>query len=212
MRLYKDVKIELTLNMVVTLNEYYKNSAKIKKYNGQTSIVDIQDEISFSSYKQDIQKSNLDKVIVNCFDDETIIISNIESKEDIQKNTNIKATSRTEGILETLYSTKVSLILKLVTFGRLFIGNGSDFEDCFETKSGLKINDIVNKNYIINTIKNKVKNHNFDIEIDYYFNDDIRLLPNDDEFVEAVHNNRSEIMNAIEDDLSYKLYGNPLEE
>ena len=214
MRLFKDVKVELKANMNVDIIYNTTCPCVIKKYGGQTTLESI--KMPYSS------KTDFEKTIQFMHDISLIEESNcVEvTKEDITdykvdwNDTGIKEIDRHNGIVSIVYNASYKYNITLVVYGRLYIGNGANFEDCFETRSGIKLDEIINTDNIVKLIESKLPKADFikEVKAEYKYEDDVRLLPNEDEFREAIYANKDEIFNAIDDDLSYKMYGNPEEE
>lgn len=214
MRLFKDVKVELkaTMNIDITYNP--SCPCVIKKYGGQTKVELVQTPFKSTTEFENTLKFMQDLKLIeesNCVE---------VTKEDITdyhadwKNTGVKEIDRSKGIALIVYNASYRYDINLVVYGRLYIGNGSNFEDCFETRSGIKLDDVINADVITKLIESKLPKEDFDKEVTvkYKYEDDVRLLPNDDELKEAIYANKDEIFEAINDDLSYKMYGNSEEE
>lgn len=214
MRLYKDVKIELKLNITIDLSEIFTCSIKIKKYAGKTTIESIDSPYTKEEYDRLIRDINIQNIIYNHIRDDSISITNQDNNRDTYKRNakEFEELSRTEGKLKVKYESHVTSDLTLLVYGRLYFKNGSEFEDCFETRSGLTIDSMVNTSALTKLIKDALPDHDLNINIVSNFEDDVKLLPNDEDFVDALYANKSDIMSAIEEDLNYKMYGNPDEE
>ena len=214
MRLFKDVKVELKATMNVDITYNPNCPCVIKKYSGHTKVDSVQmpynSRVEFEKTLQFMRNLHLIEES-NCVE---------VTKEDITdyhadwKNTGVKEIDRSNGIALIVYNASYKYDINLIVYGRLYIGNGANFEDCFETKSGIKLDEIINTEAITKLIASKLPKENFDkeVKVEYKYDDDVRLLPNDDEFREAIYANKDEIFDSINDDLSYKMYGNSEEE
>ena len=214
MRLFKDVKVELKATMNVDITYNPNCPCVIKKYSGHTKVDSVQmpynSRVEFEKTLQFMRNLHLVEES-NCVE---------VTKEDITyyhadwKNTGVKEIDRSNGIALIVYNASYKYDINLIVYGRLYIGNGANFEDCFETKSGIKLDEIINTEAITKLIASKLPKENFDkeVKVEYKYDDDVRLLPNDDEFREAIYANKDEIFDSINDDLSYKMYGNSEEE
>lgn len=157
---------------------------------------------------------NIPNIIYNYIRDDSISITNQDSNRDTHKRDakEFKELSRAEGKLKVKYESHITSDLILMVYGRLYFKNGSEFEDCFETRSGLSIDPIVNIFTLTKLIKNALPDHDLNINVISNFEDDAKLLPNDEDFVNALYANKSDVISTIEEDLNYKMYGNPDEE
>lgn len=214
MRLYQDVKVELKLKITIDLSEVFTCSIKIKKYAGKTTIESIDSPYTKEEYDRLIRDINIQDIIYNHIRDDSISITNQDNNRDTYKRNakEFEELSRTEGKLKVKYESHFTSDLILLVYGRLYFKNGSEFEDCFETRSGLNIDSIVNTSALTKLIKDALPDHDLNINVISDFEDDVKLLPNDEDFVDALYANKSDIMSAIEEDLNYKMYGNSEEE
>jgi len=214
MRLFKDVKVELKATMNIDIIYNLNCPCKIKKYNGKTKVESVQmpynSRAEFEKTIQFIRDLNL----IEESDCVEVTKEEITDYHADWNNTGIKEIDRFNGIASIVYNASYKYDVNLIVYGRLYIGNGANFEDCFETKSGIKLDEIINTEAITKLIASKLPEEKFDKEVivEYKYEDDVRLLPNNDEFREAIYANKDEIFNAIDDDLSYKMYGNSEEE
>ena len=214
MRLYQDVKIELKLKITVDVSEVVTCPIKIKKYAGKTTIESIDSPYTNDEYDRLIRNINIPDIIYCHIRDDSISITNQDNDRDTHKRNakEFEELSRTEGKLKVKYESQVTSDLTLLVYGRLYFKNGSEFEDCFETRSGLNVDSIVNISALTKLIKEAIPDHDLHVNIVSKFEDDVKLLPNDEDFVDALYANKSDIMDAIEEDLNYKIYGNSEEE
>lgn len=214
MRLFKDVKVELKATMNIDIIYNSNCPCKIKKYNGQTKVESVQ--MPYNS-RAEFEKTIQFMRDLNLIEESDCVEVTKEKITDYHadwNNTGIKEIDRSNGIASIVYNATYKYDINLIVYGRLYIGNGANFEDCFETKSGIKLDEIINTEAITKLIASKLPTEKFDKEVivEYKYEDDVRLLPNNDEFREAIYANKDEIFNAIDDDLSYKMYGNSEEE
>lgn len=214
MRLYQDVKIELKLHLTIDVSEICTCPIKIKKYAGKTTIESIDNPYTKDEYNRLIRDINIPDIIYNHIRDDSISITNQDNNRDTYKRNakEFEELNRTEGKLKVKYESHNTSDLILLVYGRLYFKNGSEFEDCFETRSGLNIDSIVNTSTLTKLIKDTLPDHDLNINVISDFEDDVKLLPNDEDFVDALYANKSDIMSAIEEDLNYKMYGNSEEE
>ena len=214
MRLFKDVKVELRATMNVDITYNPSCPCKIKKYGGQTKVESVQmpynSRTDFEKTIQFMQNLNLIEES-NCVE---VIKEDITDYKTDWNNTGVKEIDRSNRIALIVYNASYKYDINLVVYGRLYIGNGANFEDCFETRSGIKLDEIINTDAITKLIESKLPKEDFDkeVKVEYKYEDDVRLLPNEDEFREAIYANKDEIFDAIDENLSYKMYGNSEEE
>ena len=212
MRLYKDVKVELKASTKITIKGIAKCTAKIKKYAGETKIVSIDGRVDYEKREKDLKFMEDYQLSIDSNDIDIIDIKYNTEDPDITKS-NFKEIDRSNATLNINYIKSYDYNIVLQVYGRLFIGNGPNFEDCFETRSGFKLDEIIDDKKITNYIKSRLTDiMNYEITVTHKYDDNVRLLPNNDEFVDAIYENASDIMSAIDDDFHYRMHGNPLEE
>ena len=214
MRLYKDIKIELKSMLNVNIIKHIECDAAIKKYGGNITFESINSPYTQNEFTKMISSSYIDDIIryEDC-DDNTIYINNLKRLECLVEvyRQNYKEIDRHNAKITMVYDATIPYDITYIIYGRLFIGNGSNFEDCFETKSGQKLDEILTFTNSINKIK-ILLNNEFDVNITYTLDDNVKLLTNDNDFSEAIYQNKDTILDAIEDDLNSKLYGNSYDE
>ena len=212
MRLYKDVKVELKASTKITIKGIAHCTAKIKKYAGETKIVSIDGRVDYEKREKDLKFMNDYQLSIDSDDIDIIDIKYDTEDPDITKS-NFKEIDRSNASLNINYIKSYDYNIVLQVYGRLFIGNGPNFEDCFETKLGFKLDEIIDDKKIADCIKSRLTDLlDYEITVTHKYDDNVRLLPNNEEFVDAIYENANDIMSAIEDDLNYKMYGDSLEE
>ena len=144
MRLYKDVKVELTATLKINIHYLAKCPATIRnKANGSMEILSIdmpytsatafEKTLSFIDYMQLVEDKKHMKVLC-----EQPIGQNVD-----YVRTDFERQDRTHVNFIVDYKAHFSYKLIVDVDGRLFIGNGSSFEDCFETKLGEKLEELI---------------------------------------------------------------------
>lgn len=225
MRLYKDIKVELKATIKIIVEENLSCNATIKKYNGKTSIVseNAQSESEFRRLMNEIlNESNIANKVVDT-NDNAIQIQNIQriNFNIYSRNDRMKEINRTNATLYKVYKANASYDITLFIYGRLYIGGySSEFEDCFETRSGIRLGEIIDNEFIERYIKttyeknsgDKHKNGSISTEVHYQFNDNVKLLQDENEFRDTVYANKDAIVNIIGDDIDNRHYHNPLDE
>ena len=214
MRLYKDIKIELKSILNVNITKRIECDAAIKKYGGNITIESINSPYTQNEFTKMISNRYIDDILrYGDIDDKTIYINSLKRLESLVEvyRQNYKEIDRHNAKITMVYDANIPYEITYIIYGRLFIGNGSNFEDCFETRSGQKLDELLTFTNSIDGIKTLLRNE-FDVNITYDLDDNVKLLPNDNEFSEAIYQNKDTILDAIEDDLNSKIYGNPYDE
>ena len=223
MRLYKDIKIELKATVKINVEETLPCNATIKKYNGKTRIVceNSPSALEFRHLMSEIlDEHNMARKIIDA-EDNAIHIQNIQRIDfnTDSRNDRMKEINRTNATLYKVYEANASYDITLFIYGRLYIGGySSEFEDCFETRSGIRLGDIIDNEFIERYIKttyeknSKHENGSISTEVHYQFNDNVKLLQDENEFRDTIYDNKDAIVDIIGDDIDNRHYHNPLDE
>ena len=161
MRLFKDVKIELKATMNVDIIYNTSCPCKIKKYGGQTKVESVQ--MPYNS-RTDFEKTIQFMHDLSLIEESNCVEVTKETITDYQadwNNTGIKEIDRSNGIASVIYNASYKYNITLVVYGRLYIGNGANFEDCFETRSSIKLDEIINTDNITRRIESKLPKKRF---------------------------------------------------
>ena len=226
MKLYKDVKVELRSLLTIKFSDYFADKLQIKKYKGQTKVVECLDSTRISkntyNYTNALKQHLLDDLFriiedtINYDKDSSYNLNSIIANDyKINEYINdIQESSRTEAIRKGKYDITIILELKFDVYGKLFIGQSNEFEECFETQSGLKVDELIK----IDSIKSKIDNFLItewskyckDLEVSSSFYEEVKLLPfREDEFSEAIYAHSDDISDAIDKHLDWKINGDP---
>lgn len=210
MRLYKDVKVELTATLKINIHYLAKCPAVIRnKANGSMEILSIdmpyksatafEKTLSFIDYMQLVEDKKHMKVLC-----EQPIGQNVD-----YVRTDFERQDRTHVNFIVDYKAHFSYKIIVDVDGRLFIGNGSSFEDCFETKSGEKLEELIDTDKLCERIKKKLPKKDFAtrVSVDLVYKDDVRLLPNNEEFRDAIYKYKDDILDAVDSDLTSRFNG-----
>ena len=209
MRLFTDAKVEFTAYINIAVGEKFNWKAEIKKYKTrQPKILSTNKPRLFDlDYKQRIHQISMNSIISQFIQEsEDLSVVDIEESSidinhfDLESN----ELSDTELNITEGYVSKLSYQLTFIAYGKFIIGK-TDFEDSFETVSGLSINDILPidklEKFINDKIDNDYKKHQCNVKISSIdFDDDVKLLPNDVDIVDVIEGSKSEITSILEEE------------
>ena len=225
MRLYKDVKVKIhtTINIEFSEQDIYK--AQIKKYNGKTTIMQ---EITkplyydYATYKKKLSDTFMSetnrhasfstylKNIIKDSNDKSYDFSGYDVNYDVHYSDNMQELNRTEALITTTYTTNIKCEVEFILYGKLYIGKSDEFEECFETYTGLTLNELVNTNYIKSNIEKFIfdiwKGNIIDVKVINTFDDEVELLPS---ISDADLDRRAD---EIYENVNYRINGYPYEE
>ena len=192
MRLYKNVKIKLRGNLTCTVS----TKATFKDRNKCYEELDLCNKRLSYPLMGTFQR---------CCESEDVKLLNIQ--------VNLKPDAKVTWVSES--EAKFDLIYKgtfaLGVYGRIFIGQSSEFEECFETRSGKKLSEIMPTEEQIKTeFAEDYRIKNYDVNaclsnVSYNLENDVELIINDEAFNEVLNAHRDIIMEEVEDRISDRL-------
>lgn len=187
MRLYKDVKIEAQVNITATVSAIDSSVKSTKTTNDLIHLDNVRDNFK-RNVRSEFEEAIKD-VISEC-EDTRLLKLTVDST---------KISSHVNNGSHVELTTVANAQLSLAVYGKLFIGLSPDFEECFETRSGLKLNEIISSVAIQNVFLHNCSEDMdaLKINVTYAFSDDVKLLLNDEEFRDAIYASEGEIMDAI---------------
>lgn len=214
MRLYTNAKVEFSVNIDLVIGEQFNWKAEIKKYKTKPpKILSTNKPRLFDmDYKQRIHQMGINNVIGRYIrgEEDLSIVDIEETSIDINHyNLEQNELSDTELNLTEGYVSKLSYQITFIAYGKFIIGK-ADFEDSFETMSGLHIDEILPVDQLEKFIYDMVvykntdheyKDHQCKIRISFInFDDDVKLLPNDVDIVDVIEGSKSEITSILENE------------
>ena len=220
MRLYTNAKVEFSVNIDLVIGEKFTWKAEIKKYKTRPpKILSTNKPQLFDlDYKQRIHQIGINNIIsqyihgeedlsIVDIEETSIDINHYELEQDELSDTELNLT---EG-----YVSKLSYQLTFVAYGKFIIGK-TNFEDSFETMSGLRIDEMLPadklEKFIYDKIDKEYKDQQCKIKVSFInFDDDVKLLPNDVDIVDVIEGSKSEITSILEEEYRRNL-PDPMEE
>lgn len=192
MRLYKNVKIKIKGNLTCAIS----TKATFKDRN--------------KCYEElDLCKRRLSYPLMQtfqwCCESEDVKLINIQV--DLKPDTKVTWVSESEAKFDLIYKGTFALGV----YGRIFIGQSSEFEECFETRSGKKLSEIMPTEEQMKTaFAEDYSIKNFDVnaclsKVSYNLENDVELIINDEAFNEVLNAHRDIIMEEVEDRISDRL-------
>ena len=209
MRLFTNARVEFTADINIVVGEKFNWKAEIKKYKTKPpKILSTNKPQLFDlDYKQRIHQIGINGIISQFIQEsEDLSVVDIEESSidinhfDLESN----ELSDTKLNLTEGYVSKLSYQLTFIAYGKFIIGK-TDFEDSFETMSGISINDILPadklEKFIYEKIDDDYKNRQCKIKVlSIELDDDVKLLPNDVEIVDVIEGSKSEITSILEEE------------
>ena len=192
MRLYKNVKIKIKGNLTcaISTKETFKDRNKCYE--------------ELDLFKKRICYP-LMETFQRCCESEDVKLINIQV--DLKPDAKITWVSDSEAIFGLIYKCTFALGV----YGRLFIGQSSEFEDCFETRSGKKLSEIMpTEEQMKAAFAEDYRIKNYDVnarlsKMSYNLENDVELIINDEAFDEVLNAHRDIIMEEVEDRISDRL-------
>lgn len=220
MRLYTNAKVEFSVNIDIVIGEKFTWKAEIKKYKTRPpKILSTNKPRLFDlDYKQRVHWFDIGESISQFIQEsEDLSVVDIEESAidinhfDLESN----ELSDTELDLTEGYVSKLSYQLTFIAYGKFIIGR-TDFEDSFETMSGLSIDDMIPadklEKFIYDKIDSEYKDHQLKVKVSSIdFDDDVKLLPNDVDIVKVIEGSKYEITSILEEEYRRNL-PDPMEE
>ena len=209
MRLFTNARVEFTADINIVVGEKFNWKAEIKKYKTKSpKILSTNKPRLFDlDYKQRIHQIGMNNIISQFIQEsEDLSVVDIEESSidinhfDLESN----EISDTKLNITEGYVSKLSYQLTFIAYGKFIIGK-TDFEDSFETMSGLSINDMLPadklEKFIYDKIDSEYIDHQCNIKVlSIELDDDVKLLPNDIEIVDVIEGSKSEITSILEEE------------
>lgn len=220
MKLFKNVKVKISGTLKLSFGTIHTYDATIKKYGGKCEIVDYKyDNIYKYSYNENNKYGIAQEIkrllglVMKC-DDFEYELENIKSNMILD---NTKEINRTYAEVTYKYITIAEIKLSFITYGKLYINHDS-FEDSFITHTGYRYNELIDLKKLQELFGDYLSYDgkrllNYEkVNIDMNYDDDVQLLPDNDEILDIIYSSKDQIVSELAYDFRDYCLPNPDDE